>query len=76
MHHLTQNDYQHEKVKGTPNAHDNFRVPISLRFDLGPAAFNGGIRFKVCFQTVEIISPTANWIRWCMQAYAGVGVMN
>ena len=30
----------------------------------------GGIRLIVGFQPHMVISPTASWIRWCMQVYA------
>ncbi len=30
----------------------------------------GGIRIIVGFQPLMVISPTASWIRWCMQGYA------
>ncbi len=30
----------------------------------------GGIRIIVDFQPLMVISPTASWIRWCMQVYA------
>ncbi len=30
----------------------------------------GWIRFIVDFQPLMVISPTASWIRWCMQMYA------
>ncbi len=30
----------------------------------------GGIRLIVGFQPLMVISPTASWIRWCMQVYA------
>ncbi len=30
----------------------------------------GVIRLIVGFQSVMVISPTASWIRWCMQVYA------
>ncbi len=33
-----------------------------------------GIMLKFGFQIHEIISPTVNSIRWCMQVYVGVGV--
>ena len=38
--------------------------------------FNGGEgrRLKVGFQPLKIISPTARWIRYCMQVYVGAGV--
>ena len=29
-----------------------------------------GIRLKVGFQPLKVISPTASWIWWCMQVYA------
>ncbi len=35
----------------------------------------GGIRLIVGFQPLVVISPTASWIRWCMQVYAGVCVV-
>ncbi len=31
----------------------------------------GVIRLKVGSQFLKVISPTASWIRWCMQVYAG-----
>ncbi len=31
---------------------------------------DGWIRLIVGFQPLMVISPTASWIRWCMQAYA------
>ncbi len=37
---------------------------------------SGGGGGKVGVQPLKIISPTASWIRWCMQVYAGVGVVN
>ncbi len=30
----------------------------------------GGIRLIVGFQPLMVISPTASWIRWCMQVCA------
>ncbi len=30
----------------------------------------GGVRLIVGFQPLMVISPTASWIRWCMQVYA------
>ncbi len=30
----------------------------------------GEIRLIVGFQPLMVISPTASWIRWCMQVYA------
>ncbi len=36
----------------------------------------GGGRLKVGFQSLKILSPTASWIRWCMQVYVGVGVVS
>ncbi len=30
----------------------------------------GGIRLIVGFQPLMVISPTASWIRWCMQVFA------
>ena len=33
------------------------------------------IKLKVVFQPFMVISPTASWIRWCMQVYASVGVV-
>ncbi len=36
---------------------------------------NGGIRLKVGFQPLIVISPAASWIRWCMQVYVGVFVV-
>ncbi len=29
----------------------------------------GGIRLIVSFQPLMVISPTASWIRWCMQVW-------
>ncbi len=29
---------------------------------------------KVGFQSLNVMSSTASWIRWCMQMYAAVGV--
>ncbi len=34
------------------------------------AIFGGGVRLIVGFQPPMVISPTASWIRWCMQVYA------
>ncbi len=35
-----------------------------------------GIKLKVGFQSLKVISPTAGWILWCMQVNAGVGVVS
>ena len=32
----------------------------------------GGVRLKVGHHPLKVISPTASWIRWRMQVYAGV----
>ncbi len=32
----------------------------------------GKIRLVVGFQALMVISPTASWIRWCMQVYVNV----
>ena len=36
----------------------------------------GEIWLKVGFRPLEIIAPTGNGIRWCMQVYASVGVVS
>ena len=35
-----------------------------------------GIRLKVGFQSLMVISPTASGIQWSIQVYAGVGVVS
>ncbi len=35
----------------------------------------GGMGLKVGFQPLKMRSQTTSWIRWCMQVYAGVGVV-
>ena len=32
---------------------------------------SGGVKLIVGFQPLIVISPTASWIRWCMQVHAG-----
>ncbi len=31
---------------------------------------------KSDFNPLMVISPTASWVRWCMQVYAGVSVVS
>ncbi len=41
---------------------------VAIRYML--CVFGGWIRLIVGFQPLMVISPTASWIRWCMQVYA------
>ncbi len=33
-----------------------------------------GVKLKLRFKPLMVIYPTASWIRWCIQVYAGVHV--
>ena len=53
------------------------RVEISARkMYRNTPIWGWGAGLKVCFQPLKVISPTASWIRWFMQVYAGVGVVS
>ena len=53
----------------------NFIVHVVVEvFIFNTDNWEGGIRLKVGFQPLMVISPTASWTRWCMQGYAVVGV--
>ncbi len=43
---------------------------------IGPTVGGWVIELTVGFQPLMDLSRTASWVRWCMQVYAGVGVVN
>ncbi len=49
----------------------SFNGVFEMRFTGDDRRVGGGwIRLIVGFQPLMVISPTASWIRWCMQVYA------
>ncbi len=61
-----------KKVAPLASNQGNHRIHLLLHGEPSNGGGGGGIRLIVGFQPLMVISPTASWIRWCMQVYAVV----
>ena len=61
---MTENDFQRQKIKYT-----QYMLSMDIKFCHWCHGGGGGKRLIVGFQPLMVISPTASWIRWCMQVY-------